>query len=248
MNDSLRNKLKSQYEDLHEIPSADVWNNLEEKLNAQTEVSRKRKFPLMQLAAAITLLIGLLIVWQIFITDKETPTNSQISKNHKKDTLPTPNITKEIETTNVENSISTTSENILEKNNASNKNIVTETKSKKENDKPHLNIQNTNSKEIILNKNFEDQKSQEENSIANINDVKEVQDLTNDAIVTKKEMKKYVSSKDLVFQRELERVEKIESKSPGNFRVVRLRKLKIFEPTTISIFDHTIINSNPEKN
>lgn len=248
MNNSLRNKLKSQYEELHEIPSADLWNDLEEKLNTQTEVRRKRKFPLMQIAAAITLLIGLAIVWQIFITEKETPTNPQFSENNQKDTLPTPNISKEMETIIVENPISTTSENILKTNNTSNKNIVAETKSNKEDLKPDLKVQNSYPKEIIQKNGFEANKSPEENSIANNNDVKEIKELKNEIIGNKKELKKYITSKDLVFQRELERVEKIESKSPGNFRVIRLSKPRIFEPTTISIFDHTIINNNPDKN
>ena len=58
MKNSLKNKLKFDYENLHETPSVGLWERLENELEGKKAISKK-SFGWVKYAAVILLLISL---------------------------------------------------------------------------------------------------------------------------------------------------------------------------------------------
>lgn len=229
MKNSLKNKLKFDYENLHETPSVGLWERLENELEGKKETPKK-SFDWLKYAAVVLLMISFSV---LFFMNKNTVSGEQNLANQSTD-----------ETHRNIDSVITPTKTDLVNDNASNlvhQEKIVKIEPKKIDQKSGENITNTTTESITLeNKNPEIVKNQEEIIPQKPNENKEV-------LVENKMPKtnsKYVKSEDLLFGRELQ---KASLEQENNKSKMGTLDLKIKNPKTIEILGFTVYSEENEK-
>lgn len=235
MKNSLKNKLKFDYENLHEAPSVGLWERLENELEGKKE-KPKVGFSWIKYAA---IFLGLITLGSLlfFNYKQEIPQNNLVNEtaNQPKISIPKHEIKDDIKNENV--AIIPPQNNLFTKETVKNPEIIIKNKSEQK------KISNTNKSESIANidviKNSEIQ-TKKEAELPKIIENKEV--VAENKTIQNKE--KYVKSEDLLFGRELEKasLEQENTKSKmGNI------DLKLKKPKTIEILGFTVYSEENEK-
>lgn len=223
MKNSLKNKLKFDYENLHEAPSVGLWERLENELEGKKAISKK-SFGWVKYAAVILLLISFSV---FFFINKNTvsiekPFTEQVQK--KQD-----NIEKNIQEKKSVNIEIYGLENVIHK-----KKLAKSLPEKHEN--------SIEEKQIIENK----QTNFVENKTSKISEEKEdiilpkPQEEKKEVLVqnkTEKTNTKYVNADDLLFGRELEKASLEQENTKSKMGSL---DLKLKRPKTIEILGFTV--------
>lgn len=226
MQNSLKNKLKFDYENLHEIPSEGLWERLENKLEDKKEMP-KPTFGFWRYAAIFLLLVSVLsmflyknnerIIVEPIVKIQPKSIQNSIIKTENQDVA-------KWENSKVENNIQT-------KKNESIHNKIPEKKLVSE------NISTSKNKEILNNR-IETHLRQilpteEENSLPKIENKEVIADVKSEKLPVK-----YVKSEDLLFGRELEKasLEQEKDNSKLGKTDLRLQKVKSIEILGFTVY------------
>ena len=229
MKNSLKNKLKFDYENLHKAPSVGLWERLENELEGKKE-STQKSFGWLKYAAVLLLMISFsaLFFMKKNAVSEEQNLASQITSQTNK---------------NIDSGISKTNTNFANDNasNVVHQEKIVKIEPTKIGQNSEKNITKTITESIALeNKNPEIVNIQEEVIPQKKTENKEV--LVENK--TPKTNSKYVKSEDLLFGRELQKasLEQENTKSKmGNL------DLKIKSPKTIEILGFTVYSEENEK-
>ena len=228
MKNSLKNKLKFEYENLHEAPSVGLWERLENELEGKKETPKK-SFGWLKYAAVILLLISFSV---FFFLNKSTvavekPFAQKVQEKQN-------NIEKNIQEKNSVNVEISGLEKVTRKENLA-KSLPEKHKNNIEkeqiSEEPQTNfVENKTSKILEKKENIISPKQQENKEVL----VQNKKEKTNT---------KYVNADDLLFGRELEKanLEQENTKSKMGSLDLKLKK-----PKTIEILGFTVYSEEKE--
>ena len=228
MKNSLKNKLKFEYENLHEAPSVELWERLENELEGKKETPKK-SFGWLKYAAVILLLISFSV---FFFLNKSTvavekPFAQKVQKKQN-------DIEKNIQEKNSVNVEISGLEKVTRKENLA-KSLPEKHKNNIEkeqiSEEPQTNfVENKTSKILEKKENIISPKQQENKEVL----VQNKKEKTNT---------KYVNADDLLFGRELEKasLEQENTKSKMGSLDLKLKK-----PKTIEILGFTVYSEEKE--
>ena len=228
MKNSLKNKLKFEYENLHEAPSVELWERLENELEGKKETPKK-SFGWLKYAAVILLLISFSV---FFFLNKSTvavekPFAQKVQEKQN-------NIEKNIQEKNSVNVEISGLEKVTRKENLA-KSLPEKHKNNIEkeqiSEEPQTNfVENKTSKILEKKENIISPKQQENKEVL----VQNKKEKTNT---------KYVNADDLLFGRELEKanLEQENTKSKMGSLDLKLKK-----PKTIEILGFTVYSEEKE--
>ena len=222
MKNSLKNKLKFDYENLHEAPSVGLWERLENELEDKKAISKK-SFGWVKYAAVILLLISFSV---FFFINKNTvsiekPFTEQVQK--KQD-----NIEKNIQEKKSVNIEIYGLENVIHK-----KKLAKSLPEKHENSIEEKQIIENKQTNFVENKTSKISEEKEDIILPKPQEKKEV--LVQNK--TEKTNTKYVNADDLLFGRELEKASLEQENTKSKMGSL---DLKLKRPKTIEILGFTV--------
>lgn len=252
MENSLKNKIKYEYEQGTETPSSELWDKLESKLDAAEEINiapkKSIKINYWKYAAVILGLVSLGIILQYNFNDNSAENN-------------TPTITK-VETPSKTETLATDSAQEVQK-------IEIQPKQNQEivNNRNLEFVPTQNQKEIARNtekltsnpQKFIENKKEENKNPSNFIEIKSIEKPTIQQeekklvvnipanVPSKKSSTQYVKADELLFGRELHKTQTLENlKSKNKLGVLDIENLK--KPSSIKLLGFTIYSDSTKSN